>query len=150
MNTRGLLFVLTCWMDETLAQFRRWISRRCGQKRNCPSYYEYVLEKKLEQSWSDIHYLQYQLAKVRADNTDLQIRRDELAREFADVLGRSDDLLRHTAAYTVRKSRNGASWETVVEQCPVTGCDLDVYDFPAERDALVFAALLEAVGCKLT
>ena len=150
MNTRGLLFVLTCWLDETLAKFRRWINRRCGQKRNCLSYHEYVLEKKLEQSWSDIHYLQYQLAKVRADNTALQLQRNELADVFADVLTRPDGLLKRTAAFTVQKVLDDTEWGVVTERCPVTGEDSNIYVFSTEREALVFAALLEAVGCKFT
>ena len=37
-------------------------------------------------------------------------------------------------------------WEAVTSFCCLGGCDMDVYPFPSERDALLFAALLKAVG----
>ena len=37
-------------------------------------------------------------------------------------------------------------WETVTEHCCLGGCDMGVYTFPTERDALLFAALLQAAG----
>ena len=67
-------------------------------------------------------------------------------RRFGQVLRKTDALLRREARFCVQRSETGTMWETVTTHCCLGGCDLDVYTFPTERDALLFAALLQAAG----
>ncbi|MDO5595040.1 MAG: hypothetical protein Q4G01_09575, partial [Eubacteriales bacterium] len=52
------------------------------------------------------------------------------------------------SGFPIRKSETGDGWETVTGFCCLGGCDMDVYHFRTERDALLFAVLLAAVGYK--
>lgn len=58
----------------------------------------------------------------------------------------SDEELRESSQFSVRQSESGPGWETVTGFCCLGGCDMDVYRFRTGRDALLFAALLKAVG----
>ena len=69
-----------------------------------------------------------------------------LPERFCSVLKKSDDQLRQTLRFCVQRSEDGMAWETVTQHCCLGGCDMDVYTFPTERDALLFAALLQAAG----
>lgn len=110
------------------------------------SYAQFILKEELARRERDLKYLQFQLAKVRADNTELRLRQNELRPALADVLKQSNDELRQAVPYTVQIAEDGLAWETVTEVCCLGGCDLGVYTFPTERDALLFSALLGAVG----
>lgn len=121
--------------------YRRW----CKRVRR-PSYEVFRLQRQLEEKRCDLRYLQFQLAKARADNTDLLRRKEDTPRMFEQVLRKTDALLRREARFCVQRSETGTMWETVTTHCCLGGCDLDVYTFPTERDALLFAALLQAAG----
>lgn len=58
----------------------------------------------------------------------------------------SNEELRKASRLSVRRSESVPGWEAVTSFCCLGGCDMDVYPFPSERDALLFAALLKAVG----
>lgn len=58
----------------------------------------------------------------------------------------SNEELRKASRFSVRRSESSPGWETVTSFCCLGGCDMDVYSFPSERDALLFAELLKAVG----
>lgn len=58
----------------------------------------------------------------------------------------TEEQLKGVSGFSVRKSETGDGWETVAGFCCLGGCDMDVYPFQSERDALLFAALLKAVG----
>ena len=58
----------------------------------------------------------------------------------------SNEELRKASRFSVRRSESGPGWEAVTSFCCLGGCDMDVYSFPSERDTLLFAALLKAVG----
>lgn len=73
---------------------------------------------------------------------DSKTRRDAIVR----ILQMSNEELRKASRLSVRRSESGPGWETVTSFCCLGGCDMDVYPFPSERDALLFAALLKAVG----
>lgn len=62
------------------------------------------------------------------------------------ILLMPNEKLREISRFPVRKSKSGEVWETVTGFCCLGGCDMDVYRFQSERDALLFAALLKAVG----
>jgi hypothetical protein len=57
-----------------------------------------------------------------------------------------DEELGESTPFSVRQSESGPGWETVTGFCCLGGCDMDVYRFQSERDALLFAVLLKAVG----
>lgn len=109
------------------------------------SYEEFVLRRALEDKERDLKYLQFQLAKVRADNTELRQLHSTLAAVFADVLSRSNEQLRRFPAHTVRETADRTGWEVVTAHCCLGGCDLDVYAFPTERDARLLSVLLTAM-----
>ena len=73
---------------------------------------------------------------------DSKTRRDAIVR----ILQISNEELRKASRLSVRRSESGPGWETVTSFCCLGGCDMDVYSFPSERDTLLFAALLKAVG----
>ena len=106
----------------------------------------FALPKKLEVKERDIRHLQFQLAAVRADNTELRMRNRALPARIDSVLKRPDAKLRSELRFCVQISEDGASWEAVTEHCCLGGCDMGIYTFPAEREALLFASLLQAAG----
>lgn len=66
--------------------------------------------------------------------------------KLAGILKQPDDQIRRSARYAVQPTEDGLAWETVTEMCCLGGCDMGVYTFPTERDALLFSALLGAFG----
>ena len=71
---------------------------------------------------------------------------NELVQLFEEILAKTNHQLRHGLRFHVQPSETETSWETVTKHCCLGGCDMEVHTFPAERDALCFAALLQAVG----
>ena len=65
---------------------------------------------------------------------------------LAAILRTPDDVLRRSAYYAVQPSAARATGETGTKICCQGGCDMDVYTFSSERDALLFSALLKALG----
>ena len=127
-----------------------WDEYRCywrwRKKVRWPSYEVFRLQRRLEEKERNLHCLQFQLRKVRADNTDLLKRNEEAPQLFGQILMKSDAQLRCEARFYVQKSENGTAWETVTEHCCLGGCGMGGYTFSNERDALLFAALLQATG----
>ena len=62
------------------------------------------------------------------------------------VLQMTDAQLREISRFRVQEDESGDSWETVTGFCCLGGCDMDVYPFQSERDALLFSVLLKAMG----
>ena len=110
------------------------------------SYREFLLSQKPEDKERDVKYLQFQLAKARADVSELQQLRMSAVEVFAEVLSRNDEQLRQSPAHIVRETADKTAWEVVTAHCCLGGCDLDAYTFPTERDARLYSALLKAVG----
>ena len=108
------------------------------------SYEAFLLQRKLEERERDLRFLQFQLTKVRADNTELQMQKNSFPSLFGAVLEKTDAQLRQEARFHVQRSEDGMPWEVVTEHCCLGGCDLSVYTFPTERDALLFSGLLQA------
>ncbi len=92
----------------------------------------------------EIHYLQFQLAKVRADNYELERKPFELRETIAAIFNEPVERLRSAARFPVRET--GSGWIVAAGHCCLCGCDLDIHAFQSERDALLFACLLNAVG----
>ena len=74
---------------------------------------------------------------------------DAAADIFAKVLQMSDEDLRALRAFPVSPAEDGTAWEVVTQVCSLGGCHMSVYSFADERNAQVFAALLEHTGCRL-
>lgn len=119
------------------------VLRRFGRR---PDRGEDAFAQKLEESTQEIRYLRLQLAQAQADIPKPRPRESELPSMLGAVLEKTDAQLRQEARFHVQRSEDGMSWETVTEHCCLGGCDLGVYTFPTERDALLFAALLQAAG----
>lgn len=129
----------TAW--EEYRCYRRW--RKTVRR---PSHEIFRLQRQLEEKNRNLRYLQFQLTKARADHTDLLRHIAEAPQLFAPVLMKPDAQLRREARFCVQKSEDGTAWETVTGHCCLGGCDMGVYTFPSERDALLFAALLQAAS----
>src|SRR5699024_4523376 len=74
--------------------YRRWCKRV-----HRPSYEVFRLQRQLEEKKRDLRYLQFQLAKARADNTDLLRRKEDTPRMLEQVLRKTDALLRREARF---------------------------------------------------
>lgn len=79
---------------------------------------------------------------------DLSKTPEELLREFADILALPDKTLEDQSQFTVQKTEDDSRWETVTARCYLGGCDMNCYAFHTKRDALLFSALLKAIGYK--
>lgn len=123
-----------------------WFRRRSYKNQLCPDSETYDLQEKLEKKQRDIHYLEFQLAKTRANQFELERKPVELRDTIAGILKESDEQLRSAARFQARKAEPDSSWEIVTDHCCLGGCDLNVYAFSSERDALLFSRLLDAVG----
>ena len=81
---------------------------------------------------------------MRASIEDTAILRDKISK----ILQMTDVQLREISRFRVQEDESGGSWETVTGFCCLGGCDMDVYSFQSERDALLFSVLLKVVGYK--
>jgi hypothetical protein len=69
-----------------------------------------------------------------------------LKNTISRILLMTDEELQGVSRFPVWRSKSEPGWETVTGFCCLGGCDMDVYRFQTERDALLFAALLKMVG----
>ncbi len=143
---RGLL---SKWMRH----LERLRDQLCSQllmdwRKDHPSYQEFVLQAQLRRSQENVAFLQEELKKVRERIYGLERMSRECGGRLASVLAKSDAQLRAGLHFDVRKAETGEQWEVVTEHCCLGGCDMGIYTFVAERDALLFAALLDTVGFK--
>ncbi len=117
-------------------------------RKDYPSYQEFVLQDQLRRSEGNITFLQEELKKARERIYDLERMTRECSGRLASILAKSDTQLRAGLHFDVWKAEAGEQWEVVTEHCCLGGCDMGIYEFAAERDALLFAALLDTVGFK--
>ena len=91
-------------------------------------------------------FLRLQLAKVRAENTDLKSRTNDFGERFAALFHMPDGGLREIArSYEIRRKPGGTSCKVVLEHCVFCGCSVETKAFQHERDALLYVALLQTV-----
>ena len=96
---------------------------------------------------ADIKYLRWQLTRLRAENTDLRNWGNEVCASAAPLFHMPVEGLRQTACrYQVVPLDGGAGWAVVREHCVFCGCALETAPFRTERDALLYAALLQTAG----
>ena len=74
---------------------------------------------------------------------------DAAADIFVKVLQMPDEDLRALRAFPVSPAEDGTAWEVVTQICSLGGCHMRVYSFADERNAQIFAALLERFGYRL-
>lgn len=123
---------------------RRWARSR--KDRFFPDGETYDLRERLEQKQRDINYLKFQLIRTRAEKSELEQRPVGLRDTIVAILNEPVEQLRNAVRFQVREAETGSRWEVVTDHCCLGGCDLNVCTFPSERDALLFARLLNAVG----
>lgn len=100
-----------------------------------------------EDAGQDVRFLRLQLAKVRAENTDLKSRTNDFGERFAALLQMPNGGLREIAhSYEIRRKSGGTSCEVVLEHCIFCGCAVETKVFQNERDALLYVALLQTAG----
>lgn len=109
-----------------------------------PDKYEMELEKNRKR----ICALETFLEQAQKERDQLRNRLDHQWAPIAPLLQKSDDELRSASAYSYFPSQDSKRWEVVTEYCCLGGCDMGIYQFDRERDALLFAALLTALGHK--
>lgn len=131
-------------MGTGFARLRRWARTR--KDHFFPDGGTYELREKLKEKQRNINYLEFQLTKTRADKFELEQKPAELRDIFAAILNEPDEQLRHAVRFHVREAEPGPGWEVVTDHCCLGGCDMNVHAFQSERDALLFARLLKAVG----
>lgn len=107
---------------------------------------EYRLEQDLAAKRRDIRFLQVQLQYVRADNFDYEQLPMQYRDTLADIFCYPQEMLRDSLQFNVREAQDKSGWEVVTDQCCLGGCDLGIYTLLSERDALLYAAVLHAVG----
>ena len=117
-----------------------------GLEPNCPCAEIFQLRQELEKSRRDVNYLKFQLTKTRADKFELEQRPTELRDTIAAILNDPVGTLKNAVRFHVRPAEPGSGWEVVTNHCCLGGCDMNVYTFQSERDALLFARLLKAVN----
>lgn len=127
-----------------LRRFMRRLIYGAGPDR--PTVEVFQLRQALDEKRRDINYLKFQLTKIRADKYELEQKPRELRDAIAAILNERDDVLRSTARFHVQAAKSGSGWEVVTEHCCFGGCNMGIHTFPTERDALVYARLLSAVG----
>ncbi len=97
-----------------------------------------------EDAGQDARFLRLQLAKVRAENTDLKSRTNDFGERFAALFHMPDGRLREIVrSYEIRWKPGGTSCEVVLEHCVFCGCAVETKAFQSERDALLYVALLQ-------
>ena len=74
---------------------------------------------------------------------------DAAADIFVKVLQMPDENLRALRAFPVSPAEDGTAWEVVTQVCSLGGCHMSVFSFADERNAQIFAALLERFGYRL-
>lgn len=80
---------------------------------------------------------------------DIRKDMDAAADIFVKVLQMPDEDLRALRAFPVSPAEDGTAWEVVTQVCSLGGCHMRVYSFADERNAQIFAALLERFGYHL-
>ena len=81
---------------------------------------------------------------------DIRKDMDAAADLVAKVLQMRDEDMRALRAFPCAPADDEAtSWEVVTQICSLGGCDMSVYSFADERNARIFAALLERFGYRL-
>ena len=80
---------------------------------------------------------------------DIRKDMDAAADIFVKALQMPDENLRALRAFPVSPAEDGTAWEVVTQVCSLGGCHMSVYSFADERNAQIFAALLERFGYRL-
>lgn len=121
-------------------RIRTWLDGRAsGTKSDADTKARDDLER-------DLRRTQAQLIEARAEIAALRRQKGDLRPALARILKKTDEELRTHLCCAVQPAEDTREWEAVTERCCLGGCDMGVYPFSTEREALVFSALLEAVG----
>lgn len=95
----------------------------------------------------DIRFLRLQLAKLRAENTDLQSRADDWRIKFSELFTMTEgQLYEHAHHYDIWEADDAPGWFVAANNCVFCGCGLEVAAFRTKRDVLLYGALLHTMG----
>lgn len=136
-------------MKTVLERFRRYLSFfiHWGSRNWRTTFLRARIHELEQEENADIKYLRWQLIKLRAENTRLESRGNEICAELMPLFHMPVEELRQTACrYQVMPLDGGAGWAVVMEHCVFCGCELETAPFRTERDALLYAALLQTAG----
>ena len=104
------------------------------------------VRKQLHRAKDRANRMENQIHAAQRRIQTLSLSTERLRVEFARILTSSEADLKPESRFVVQESTGGAGWETVTANCCLGGCDMECFTFPSRRDALLFAALLKAVG----
>lgn len=68
---------------------------------------------------------------------------------LASIMAKTLAALRADNRFDIRVSEAG-DWEVVTQYCALGGCDMELIQLPTERDALILAAALDALGYQMS
>lgn len=125
------------WLDTLCDKVCNRVAAYMAKKSH--SYQEFVPKGELD-------CLHLQLTEAQEKLYDLQCRPQDWKFFIYELFCMPDEQLQENAQSPVQHSRTGKGWETVTGFCCLGGCDLDVYSFQSEREALLFSAILKTVG----
>jgi len=129
-----------------LYRFCHCLGSFLDRHRSSEEPYPWIEDEVLEDEEQRLKYLQIQLTKLRADNTELQSRADDWQKDFSALFSMPLGQLRALASRYEVWGSDGKGWFIAVEHCVFCGCALEIVPFQTERDALLYAALLQTVG----
>lgn len=118
-------------------RLRKRVAVHAAKKQH--NYWEFVPKGELDS-------LHLQLTEVQEELYDLQCRPQDWKFFIYELFCMPDEQLRENTQSPVQHSRTGKGWETVTGFCCLGGCDIDVYSFQSEREALLFSAILKTIG----
>lgn len=108
---------------------------------------EQELRTKLDQSEIQRFFLRKEVNAVHAELSTLHTKLHPRRELLSELLRMSDEELRKRLRYVVRPASPPGQWEAVTQWCCCGGCELEPDTFATERDALLFAVLVDRLGC---
>lgn len=141
-------------MKDLLNQFFAWLYKISSAYMGREGKSIEALKDELSHTKAIVDNRQALLDKVQADNKLLKEEKRKLEDTIrynpnilAKLLNKSDEELQEGLAFNVYQSE-GSEWEVTTAYCSLGGCDMDVYSFQTQREALLFAAFMTAMGLK--
>jgi len=110
---------------------------------------EFTLLDRLRCSQESVVFLKIDLKEAKKQNNDMVRIFQNRFSIFANILIKSDVELRNgLRSFEVRKAETHERWEVATGRRGPERCDTGIYDFATERDALIFATLLDMTSIK--
>lgn len=141
-------------MKDLMDQFFAWLYNISSTHMGHEGKSIETLKDELSHAKAIVDNRQALLDKAQADNKLLKEEKRKLEDTIqynpdilAKLLNKSDEELCEGLIFNVYQSE-GVGWKVPTAYCSLGGCDMDIYSFPTQRDALLFAAFMTALGLK--